>query len=197
MSWGDLNVPRELCMSNCWPTNWAANAACELLLFCWLDVCCCCWWLPVSWLLTTELGGDALPLVPLLLFRCETSVTWSNIVKLHFRQSLSLLYIKCGWTFITRVCPRLLLLQRVLLTHLQLREHLPMLKVKIASLTISQMICRRLLTFYDWMLYRFGLSSGSFWLPPSKCGLRRISHCNVAPRTRRISREPREEGHPP
>lgn len=78
ISWG-LKAPREPCISNCWPTNWAARAAWELLLFCWLAVCCCCWWLPVIWLLTPELGDEALPLVPLLLFRCDTSVTL-NIV---------------------------------------------------------------------------------------------------------------------
>ena len=69
ISWG-LKAPREPCIKSCWPTSWAARAAWELPV---LPA-----WLPVSWLLTPELGEDALPLVPLLLFRCETSVTWNN-----------------------------------------------------------------------------------------------------------------------
>ena len=70
ISWG-LRAPSEPCMRSCWPTSWAARAACWELLV--LPA-----WLPVSWLLTPDDGEEALPLVPLLLLRCDTSVTWTK-----------------------------------------------------------------------------------------------------------------------
>lgn len=94
--------PRDPRINNCWLTSWLTSAACELLLFCWLDVCCCCcWWLLVSWLLTPELGEEALPLVPLLLFLCDTSVTWKSDVKdlyiYIYIYLFTLYFTRCWW----------------------------------------------------------------------------------------------------
>lgn len=98
---------RDPCISNCWLTSWAAKAVVELLLFGWVDeccvcVCCCCWWLPASWLLTPELGEDALPLVPLLLFRCEPSVTWKKKNSMLFRVISVLSHFIC-WMWLDQL----------------------------------------------------------------------------------------------
>lgn len=74
ISWG-LRLLSGLCMSNCWPTIWASAAwLLELLT-----------WHPVNWLLTPELGEEALPLVPLLLFLWDTSVTWNTDQDMSFK----------------------------------------------------------------------------------------------------------------
>lgn len=95
----ELRAPKELCIRSCWPTNWAAKAAWELPPWVPLLVTAVLPpWLPVNWLLTPELGDEALPEVPPLLFRCETSVTWSKRCGI-FGFHMKYMYILGGETY--------------------------------------------------------------------------------------------------